>query len=509
MTAIAQAISQALLHFIWQGAAVALLLWITLAILGRRPARLRYAVSCAAFAVMCALPFITAVLVYRPPGSAVPFIGGGSIADAAVPAVLASPAFLPRLLDAIEAWVLPVWSAGVMLLAIRFVRSAGHVGKLKRSGEPVGPALAETASQLARRMGITKSLRVLTSALADTPSVVGFLKPVILFPPAALLNLSPAQLESIVAHELAHIGRHDYLINLLQTIAETLFFYQPAIWWVSSRIRAERELCCDDMVVDICGDPVGYARALTQLERLRLGSPALALLSTGGPLMYRIQRLTGVAEHQPAPRASAALAAGLAIVCFLTNAHWVKAQSGREGEVKLDSVWTDTVKYGELSIEVRALGNLTTPTTAVLNVASQLSNGVQIGQRSIIALHNGITAPGKVTRVESSGANGTIPVTVELQAPLAAFAGNAVDGTIHVKTLHDVLYVGRPVNVAAFGEAAMFKREPDGQHWTRVPVRFGASSVNSIQVAEGLKPGDKIIISDMAAYGSYDRLRGQ
>lgn len=508
MTAIAQAISQALLHFVWQGAAVALLLWITLAILGRRPARLRYAVSCAAFALMTALPFITAYLLYRAPGAAVPPIGGGAIADAAIPAALAAPAFLPRLLAAMEAWALPVWSVGVMVLAIRFLRSATHVAKLKRSGEPVSLALSEAASRLAQRMGIVKSLRVLTSALADTPSVVGFLKPVILFPPAALMNLSTAQLESVLAHELAHIRRHDYLINLLQSIAETLFFYQPAIWWVSSQIRNERELCCDDMVVEICGDPVGYARALTQLERSRLDSPSLALLSVGGPLMHRIQRLTGVAEHQPAPRVSAALAAGLAVVCFLVNVNWVKAQSGREGDFKLDSVWTDTVKFGNLPIDVRALGNLTTPTTAQLNVSPHVSNGVQIGQSALIDLGNYVTVAGKVTRIDAS-ANGKIPVTVEIKAPMAEFVGRTVDGTVQIQTLHDVLFVGRPVNVAASAEATMFKLEADGQHWSRAKVRFGPSSVNAIQVVEGLQPGDKIVISDMAAYTGYDRLRGQ
>ena len=188
-----------------------------------------------------------------------------------------------------------------MVLAIRFLRSATHVARLKRSGEPVSLALAETASHLARRMGIVKSLRVLTSALADTPASVGFLKPVILFPPAALMNLSTAQLESVLAHELAHIRRHDYLINLLQTIAETLFFYQPAIWWVSSQIRHERELCCDDMAVKFAAIQ-SVMRERSTARAARLDSPSLALLSAGGPLMHRIQRLTGVAGHQPAPR---------------------------------------------------------------------------------------------------------------------------------------------------------------------------------------------------------------
>jgi hypothetical protein len=136
MTAITQAISEALLHFVWQGAAVALLVWLTLAILGRRPARLRYVVSCAGLAVMSALPFITAFLLYRARGAAAPSIGEAAIAHAAVPAMLAAPALLPRLLAAIEAWALPVWSLGVMILAIRFIgrHSCGEAQAQRRTG---------------------------------------------------------------------------------------------------------------------------------------------------------------------------------------------------------------------------------------------------------------------------------------------------------------------------------------------------------------------------------------
>jgi hypothetical protein len=235
--------------------------------------------------------------------------------------------------------------------------------------------------------------------------------------------------------------------------------------------------------------------------------------SAGGPLMHRVQRLTGVAGHQPAPRVSAALAAGLAMVCFLVNVNWAKAQSGREGDFKLDSVWTDTVKYGNLPISLRALGSLTTPTTAQLNVSSQLpaqlSNALQVGQNAVIDFGNTITVAGKVTRIDAASANGPLPVIVEIKAPMGEFTGHAVDGTVQITTLHDVVFVGRPVNVASFAETAMFKLESDGQHWSRAKVRFGQSSVNAIQVVEGLQPGDKIIISDMAAYAGYDRLRGQ
>jgi beta-lactamase regulating signal transducer with metallopeptidase domain len=119
------------------------------------------------------------------------------------------------------------------------------------------------------------------------------LRPVILLPASALTGLSPQQLEAIIAHELAHIRRHDYLINLLQTVVETLLFYHPAVWWVSRRIRQEREHCCDDLAVAVCGDALTYARALLEMEQLRAAGPQLAMAANGGSLMNRIQRLVG------------------------------------------------------------------------------------------------------------------------------------------------------------------------------------------------------------------------
>src|SRR5204862_5255018 len=137
----------------------------------------------------------------------------------------------------------------------------------------------------------------------------------IVLPIAALAALNPDQVEAILAHELAHIRRHDYAVNVLQTIAETLLFYHPAVWWLSNRIRVEREHCCDDIAVAVCGDPIGYARALADLETwrtLRLGSgqPAesMALAATGGSLVERVRRILRVpSEEAPSPRWAATL----------------------------------------------------------------------------------------------------------------------------------------------------------------------------------------------------------
>jgi BlaR1 peptidase M56/Outer membrane lipoprotein len=171
---------------------------------------------------------------------------------------------------------------------------------------------------LVDRMGVSRAVRVLISPLADTPSVVGWLRPVILIPPACLMGLTAEQLETVIAHELAHVIRHDYLVNVLQSVVEALLFYHPAVWWISAHIRRGRELCCDDMVVASCGDAPGYARALTSLERLRVGQQTLALGSTDGALSYRVRRLLGdvVTDRQGPSRMAGILVLCLGIVCL-------------------------------------------------------------------------------------------------------------------------------------------------------------------------------------------------
>ena len=514
MTTIAHAISAALIHFMWQGLAIAFLLWITLATLRNGSARLRYLVSCAALAIMAALPGITAWVVYRAPGAASTWSGPvARVPDSAGAAILPVAASLPAWIAALEAWALPVWFAGVLIFAVRLIWSSRHVARLRREGDPPEASLVQTVSHLACRMNIGRPVRVLISRLADSPSVAGWLRPIVLIPAASLLNLSAKQLEAVLAHELAHIRRHDYLVNVLQTIAETLFFYQPAVWWVSSRIRRERELCCDDLAVGICGDAVGYARALTKLERLRVISPELALSSASAPLLYRIQRLTGTVEEQPPSKLPAVLAVCFALICFMTNLHWAKAepQAAREAEVRRESLWVDTVKYGEFQSMVRALGTVAKPSTAELNVVAVQANLVQVGQSASILLRPGLTMAGKVSRIDSQAVNGTVTVAVELQAPLPEFVAQPVDGTILVRTMNDVVYVGRPVFASPSDSEStllgLFKVESDGSHAKRVRVRLGAYSVDRVQILEGLQPGDRVILSDMAKYDGYGRIR--
>jgi beta-lactamase regulating signal transducer with metallopeptidase domain len=308
---IAHALSFALLHFVWQGLLVALLLRIVLLLLSKRSAHTRYLVSCAALALLAALPIITARVLYEP--SVQEHTSAKATATAAQTASPLAPASVSQMADAapsgpgpllmawlvwLQPWTIPVWSAGVLVFSLRFLWSCTQVAALRRHGEPAGEAVLIVIAGLTKQMDVTRPVRALISSLVDGPTVVGWIRPVILVPVASIFALTPQQLEAVLAHEMAHIRRYDFLVNVLQMLAEMLLFYHPAVWWTSARIRHERELCCDDLAVRSCGDALCYARALTQLERLRTATPAMALGSTGSSLSYRIQRLVGRAPQE-------------------------------------------------------------------------------------------------------------------------------------------------------------------------------------------------------------------
>src|SRR6266700_8429858 len=162
-----------------------------------------------------------------------------------------------------------IWLTDVTILTLRLLTGWLWVKRIRTHGvTPAEPSWNRLLVRVACRLHIRRAITLLESTLVEVPTVIGWLKPVVLLPVSALGGLAPQQLEAILAHELAHIRRHDCLVNLLQTLVETLLFYHPAVWWLSRRIRIERENCCDDLAVSLCGDPVAYATALADLESL-------------------------------------------------------------------------------------------------------------------------------------------------------------------------------------------------------------------------------------------------
>ncbi len=182
----------------------------------------------------------------------------------------------------------------------------------RRALLPVAEAVIARTRELAQRLRrrASRPRRAVGRACRCRRSSGGCARSILL-PASALTGLSPAHLDAIIAHELAHVRRHDFAVNLLQTAAEILLFYHPACWWISRRIRAEREHCCDDIAVSLCGDRLVYATALADLEALR-GRTTLALAATDGPLLQRVRRLLSPATAAPRPSGwiAAARAAG-------------------------------------------------------------------------------------------------------------------------------------------------------------------------------------------------------
>ncbi|MGB2866627.1 MAG: M56 family metallopeptidase, partial [Sedimentisphaerales bacterium] len=317
---IVQKLGWTLLHFIWQAAAVALLLTILLAVLRKSSANLRYIVACAALGLIVLLPITTMQLV--PVSVSQPT---ANIEPAPAPVILpaqeireiatvemsipeepvqyenASTAFnaswKQRAADRLEPalpYIVSAWLLGVFGLSLWHLGGWAQLQRLrKQMVKQVDDSLNTKLRRLSERLRVKRAVQLMESALVQVPTVVGWLRPVILLPASALTGLSSEQLEALLAHELAHIRRYDYLVNMLQTVVETLGFYHPAVWWVSHEIRIERENCCDDLAVSISGDRVCYARALTSMEEIRGRRGELAVAAAGGNLFGRIRRLVG------------------------------------------------------------------------------------------------------------------------------------------------------------------------------------------------------------------------
>ncbi|HZI14921.1 MAG TPA: M56 family metallopeptidase [Myxococcus sp.] len=307
------ALEQALIGFLWQGAAVALAVAALLALLPQRASRARYATACLGLLTMAALPAVSFLTTLAEASRAMPAAdlgGAGTLGTVTLVASMSGPTAGTPWADVLRPWLLPAWCVGVLFLSLRTLLAWRRTLRLSEldTREPA-PAWREALEHALKRMRMAGPVRLRASSSIDVPMVIGLWRPLILVPAGALCGLSPTQLEAILAHELAHIRRHDYLVNLLQSLVETLLFYHPAVWWLSHRIREEREHCADDLAVQCCGDAYLYARALAQIEQLRV-APQPALGAGGGSLLTRVRRLLVTAEPA-APRRPWRLASGV------------------------------------------------------------------------------------------------------------------------------------------------------------------------------------------------------
>jgi len=340
----------ALIHFLWQGTLVGMAVAIALMLLRNARPQARYAVGCAALALCLALPIFGIWRGLRAETSiadvsvtAALATNAATAAAAVDPVFVATSASWQSILQGQLPWIVALWSIGAGLLALRMAMGMMWVGRVGRSRSGASNAHWQAQlDRLAAAFGMHREIRLRVVAGSnglgiDSPVAARWWRPMVLVPAALIARMPSDLLEALLAHELAHIKRHDYLINLIQSAIEALLFYHPVVWWLSKQIRIEREQIADDLAAQALGEPRRLALALQQLDliqqdmiqqdliqrdRLQDGFPnaQFALAANGGNLMSRIQRLIRPNQHALSWRMALPII-GLTAVCLTVYAH--------------------------------------------------------------------------------------------------------------------------------------------------------------------------------------------
>ncbi len=384
---IVEGIGWTLVHSLWQFTCLAVVALFLGRAMHRQASSLRYVVNAVFMLLMLVAPIVTwfslpqtmrenserasvpesALVSVAPGGSfALPRTTGASDAQPTSPPselleltslpmeVVAAEPLLTSFLwthvtESIEPWLAGLvvsWICGVVAFAFRPALSWYTVRRLRTVGVvKVDESIQRMVDKLKRTFAVRQSVEVLQSSLVQTPVVVGCFRSVILLPLGLISNFPLAQLEAILAHELVHVRRYDYLVNLVQTMMETIFFYHPAIWWLSRRVRIERENCCDDLVVTALGDRVQYGRALLAVEELKEARSILALGAVDGSLLSRVERILGVRKNGAAPL-SLGLSSAALLVLVVIGITW---------SITTVSAKTDSISAPDFGVESHGL----------------------------------------------------------------------------------------------------------------------------------------------------------
>jgi beta-lactamase regulating signal transducer with metallopeptidase domain len=370
MTHFPEPLAWTLIHFCWQAAAVAALYRVVSCALARRSAQTRYIAALASLLLMFVLAagtfgwelrsnsvapisFVNAQDLAAPLATDFPRIAApGTLPAQSEARSMTIASLLPRFTNLIDG----LWLAGVLALTIRSLGGWWYLRRLRLASVIEPPAAVRAALQrVSAGLGLTRTIALRVSRAIDSPMTVGTLRAVVLLPLSAITSLGPDELEVVLAHELAHVSRADFFWNILQTIAETLFFFHPAVWWISSRVRHERELCCDDLALTMCPNPVVYAHALYRLEEHRSRYLRLAMALDGHAsrqtLLMRIARILGepmtrVPSRRLRPFSLAAVVAGVVVLLVpvphvlakLAPAHSAPVQVATNVQVSTSSI---------------------------------------------------------------------------------------------------------------------------------------------------------------------------
>ena len=303
-------LSLTLVHFLWQGLLVAFILKSLLFIIDKNKSKLRYTLSTLAMLSNALLAVLTFTMVYPDTNAGINSYLSPIPLTSLVNELTQQNALLTyqELLPSILAYSLPyisvLWLVTIVILSSKLLIEIRNVNNLPMHSS-ISPSLALSVrfDELAKQIKLAKTPKLLISLKAEVPMAIGWLKPVVLLPASMVTGLNSAQLEMLILHELAHIRRHDYLVNFLQTLIELLFFFHPGVHWIGKQMRNEREYCSDDIAVQHCGDAIAYAHTLTDTASLCAKNhfhtiPTMAMAASGGDLKERVLRLV---DHHCAP----------------------------------------------------------------------------------------------------------------------------------------------------------------------------------------------------------------
>lgn len=329
------AIGWTLIHSVWQIILVGILLWIALNFISKKSPKLSYYFSLSSLIIICLMTGFTFFNNFDFTSTTVELTNlevpqnFESKENDIHPSSLESTSFENTTISSAEnsyvklesffPFVVLAWMIGVLFFGIKFSFSWKYIHFLKKTKTSlISLKWQNQIDQFCQKMNIDKKVNLFLSDHINSPITFGHFKPIVLFPTSMLTGLSPDQIEMLLLHELAHIRRADFLINLIQSIIEVVLFYHPIVWWISEQIRITREHCCDDMAIEICQNHFLYAETLTQLQTsilLHKKSLAMSAKRNSGTFTYRIQRLFQTAESKPSFIKSI-FSFGLIAVCF-------------------------------------------------------------------------------------------------------------------------------------------------------------------------------------------------
>ena len=316
-TTVIDSLGWTLLHFIWQGFLIGCATALLLALLRNARPEWRYNVACTGL-VACLLWPVAELNLRLQGGDMV--TAQMRFADALVASgASGAPSGMMSWLQAQIFWIVAFWALCAAVLTLRMALGLLWIGRTERT-ERTDARLQSVLSHLSASFGVTRAVRLRVVDHLDSPVTAGWWRPVVLVPAALVTGMPPQLLEALLAHEMAHVRRLDYLVNLGQNVIEILLFYHPAVWWISGRVRAEREQIADDLAARHTGEPRTLARALSELERMQFSNAHLAIAANGGDLLARVKRLVRP-DTQAFNWKAAIPVLGLAAACLGVYAH--------------------------------------------------------------------------------------------------------------------------------------------------------------------------------------------